>query len=38
MGTTHDARQGMRIRYVEPAAVTGIAPAGVTVLDRSRNL
>jgi hypothetical protein len=36
LGVTHDARQGMRIRYVTPADQP--APAGVTSLDLYRDL
>jgi hypothetical protein len=35
MGTTHDARMGMRIRYVAPSAA---APRPVAQLDDYRNL
>jgi hypothetical protein len=37
MGTTHDARQGMRIRYVTPEVAVG-ASAAVSVLDDYRDL
>lgn len=37
MGTAHDARQGMRIRYVEPLVADGPS-AGVTVIGQYRNL
>lgn len=35
MGTTFDARQGMRIRYITPATVT---PSDVASIDEYRNL
>jgi hypothetical protein len=35
MATTLDARQGLRIRYIEPASSP---PAGVTNLDQYRDL
>jgi hypothetical protein len=37
MGTTFDARQGMRIRYTQPADPNA-ASEGVAVLDQYRNL
>jgi hypothetical protein len=36
MGTTHDARQGMRIRYVDPDP--GPSSASAASLDSYRNL
>ena len=38
MGTTVDARRGLRIRYVDPGVQVAPEPPGVTVLDDYREL